>query len=654
MTELNQQRTPKDISKNSLRCRIQTWLHDTENRSVVFPYTVFAIFALVCFFFFCYHDILMTAQHSYGYLDGRITDFYSASHEMDGEYGSNYFPLTFIIFAIWNLPVKLLGGAPAFFGDWGIAFALWNKLLPVLFLFGSACVIYRLAFDRLHFGRGKSMIAAMMLLMSPYAFFSQFLFSQYDSFVVFFMLLGLYYFFKKEMTTKDWILFAVFFGIATSFKYFSAVIFFVFLVLKEKKVLKILQHTAVFLSPILLQFGFYFLFDRHAMIQSVFHFSALEYAESFALETGIGIVNFVYLALIVLIAFAYFTHPSDDYSVLGYGSFYACGVCFVLFGLMAWHPQWLMFAVPFWTLSTMINRRWDLFLLIDSAAAILFSFFVATSFHHQTDETLFRYGILSGELQFSRFSDFSISSLVGFLGQDLMFTLLVAIFAVTFIFKHPRFNMKRADEPMPRVTTWITVRFLCGALSFLIPAFVCLPFFMGSETYLWANFAEKVEQTEEMEETEIVRDFLEVTQERSDLCQYFSLEGKDIRAIYVHTYHLEEDVVDKDDYLVLTLLNADGRVLGSATVFGDKIHKDDLTQFRFDNPIPIEKDAIYRVEISANANHLFGIVVGVQEHPTYRYYNVLTQDYSDNCLVYCGEIQQNRFGLVMDVYGDHG
>ncbi len=592
----------------------------------------------------------MTAQHSYGYLDGRITDFYSASYEMDGEYGSNYLPLTFIMFAIWNLPLKLFGGEPSFFGDWSILFTLWNKLLPVLFLFASACVIYRLAFDRLHFGRGKSMIAAMMLLLSPYAFFSQFLFSQYDSFVVFFMLLGLYYFFKKEMTSKDWILFAVFFGIATSFKYFSAVIFFIFLVLKEKKILKILQRTAVFLCPILVQFGFYFLFDRYAMMQSIFHFSALEYAEGFGFESGIGTVNFVYVALILLIAFAYFTHPSDEYAVLGYGSFYACGVCFVLFGLMAWHPQWLMFAVPFWTLSTMINRRWDLFLLIDSIAAILFSFFVATSFHHQSDETLFRYGILSGELQFSRFSDFSISSLVGFLGKDLMFTLLVAVFAVMFIFKHPRFNMKRADEPMPRATTWITVRFLCGALSFLIPAFVCLPFFMGSETFLWANFAEKVEETEE-EET--IPEFLEVTREGADLCQYFSLEGKDIRGIYVHTYHIQEDVVGKDDYLTMTLLDSDGRVLGRATVFGDKVNEDELTQFRFDAPIVIEKDAIYRVQITANANHLFGIVIGVQERPTYRYYNVLTQDYSDNCLVYCGETQPNRKGLVMEIYGDH-
>ena len=103
----------------------------------------------------------------------------------------------------------------------------------------------------------------------------------------------------------------------------------------------------------------------------------------------------------------------------------------------------------------------------------------------------------------------------------------------------------------------------------------------------------------------------------------------------------------------MTLLDVDGHVLGSATVFGDKVNEDELTQFRFDAPIAIEKDAIYRVQITANENHLFGIVIGVQERPTYRYYNVLTQDYSDSRLVYCGETQPNRKGLVMEIYGDH-
>ena len=628
--------------KVSVGDKIRHWLNDTENRSVVVPYAIFAFFALICYLFFCYHDILMTAQHSYGYLEGRITDYYTASYEMDGNYGSNYLPITFILFAIWNLPLKLFGAGPEFFGDWGVLFTLWNKLLPVLVLFASACVMYRLAMDRLQFGRGKAMIASMMLLMSPYAFFSQFLFSQYDSFVIFFMLLGLYFFFKEERTTKDWVLFALMFGVATSFKYFAAVIFAVLLVLKEKNIPKILWRVGVFAIPLVLQFGFYLLFDTHAFVESVFNFAALDYADVFGITTGIGTNNLIYFSLILIVAFAYFTKPTDEYSLLGWFCFYSCGVSFVLFGLMTWHPQWLMFAVPFWTLSTMINRRWDLFLLIDCLGAIVFNVLVALVFHHQADETLFRYGILSGELQFSQFSDYSIANLLGFEGVDLLYTLLVAIFAVSFIFKHPRFNMNRADEPMPHATKWLTARFLCCVLSFLIPAFLCLPAFYKQDTYLWANFSDGSE-TEQA---------LTVTKKGEDLRQYLSLEGEEIHAIYIHTVY-EDSWVEETDALTLTVRDAQRRVVGTAIVSGEAVVEDDMTEFRFEQPISIQEDVVYCVELSSNVKETFGIVAGIEEQPTHRYYNVLTQDYSDSKMVYCGETVENSIGLVMDIYGDH-
>lgn len=626
----------------TLRGRFGRWFNDTENRSAVLPFTIFGIFALICYFLFCHHDILMTAQHSYGYLNGRFTDFYTASSEMDGEYGSNYLPLTFILFALWNLPLKLLGAAPEFFGDWDAFFALWNKLLPVIFLFGSACVMYRLAFDRLQFGRGKAILASMMLLMSPYAFFSQFLFSQYDSLVVFFMLLGLYFFFKAEMRLTDWVWFSIFFGLATSFKYFAAVIFFVFLVLKEKNVLKVLRCAVIFALPLAAQFGVYFLFDRHAFVESIFNFSALEYTEDISFATGIGSVSLVYLALIMIIAFAYFTNADDDYAVLGWGSFYSCGVCFVLFGLMTWHPQWLMFAVPFWTLSTMINRRWEMFMLLDSAAAVVFTALVAKVFHHQVDDNLFRYGILSGELRLSQSNEFPMAALFRFIDSNLLFTLLIAVFAVSFIFKHPRFNMKKANEPMPRATLWITARFLCGVLIFLIPAFVCLPSFLRSDTYLWANFSGD-EETEEC---------VLITENSADIAQYLSLQGEEIHAIYVQIVQVGM-VTEESDCLSLRVLDAGGRVLGVATVFAEDVEKEELTEFRFDTAIPIDENATYRVELSTNATRTYGVVIGVQERPTYRYYNVLTQDYSESRLIYQGEMQEAQVGLVMSIYGDH-
>ena len=160
-----------------VRRRTRLWLQEPDNRAMLTPWIVFGVCAVLCYLFFCYQDILATAQHAYSYLDGRIIDFYSASNEMDGNaYGANYLPTTFILFAVWNLPLKLFGAAPAFACDWSLGFVMWNKLLPTLFLFGSAVLMYRLALDRLHFGRTKALLAGTALLLSPYAFFSQFLF----------------------------------------------------------------------------------------------------------------------------------------------------------------------------------------------------------------------------------------------------------------------------------------------------------------------------------------------------------------------------------------------------------------------------------------------------------------------------------------------
>ena len=43
-----------------------------------FEWIIFAVAAVIGFVFFCHQDILITAGHSIEYLNGHITDFYSA------------------------------------------------------------------------------------------------------------------------------------------------------------------------------------------------------------------------------------------------------------------------------------------------------------------------------------------------------------------------------------------------------------------------------------------------------------------------------------------------------------------------------------------------------------------------------------------------
>lgn len=654
-----------------LKEKIRAWLNDRENRSVLVPYIIFGIFALICYLFFCYRDILLTAQHSYAYLDGRIFDYYSASHEMDGTFGSNYMPSTFILFAIWNLPLKLLGGAPAFYGDWGVVFVLWNKLLPTLAYFASACLMYKLAVGRLNFGRGKSMLTALALLTSPCAFFSQFIFCQYDSFVMFFMLLGMYYFFEEKPTRRSWVLFGLCFGIAFTFKYFAAVIFAILLLLKEKNIPKILLKLIPFAAPIALECGFYLIFDRASFIQSVFKFSALGYADGFVLKLNVGTLNFVYLALIVLCAFAYFTKPKDSFELLGWGCFYSCGACFVMFGLMSWHPQWLLFAAPFWTLSIMINRHWNVFMFVDCIAAVIFNMLVVNAYTHSVDDNLFRYGILSGELQFSEANTFSMKDVLVYGDTSILFTLLAAVFLVSFIFKHPRFNQGLPDEPLKHAERWITARFLCAVLTFVIPAFICLPSFTSQSDYLWGNFADS-----DMNASLIL------TTDKNDFCQYFSVNGSQIEAISVMTEYVvdeeaeaekeKQEEADRHSFdrllaketqeepaelfptVTVELLDAEsGEVLGVGTLALNEVSDGGYTRFELEKAVDVESGRLYMVRLYTSEENVLSVKCGSVVLPTYRYYNTATQDYSDSRLTYCGQEAASGVGAVMNVYGEH-
>ena len=62
---------------------------------------------VICFLFFLQRDLIHTALSSYAYLQGHITDFYEYNKLYLG--GNDYLPTLYLIFALWNIPLHLLG-----------------------------------------------------------------------------------------------------------------------------------------------------------------------------------------------------------------------------------------------------------------------------------------------------------------------------------------------------------------------------------------------------------------------------------------------------------------------------------------------------------------------------------------------------------------
>lgn len=173
-------------------------LNDQDNLHINFlDWIIFMVCALGCYLLFAQVDIRITAEHSFKLLEGHIADFYTACYEWNGAYAANYLPSTYIVFALWNLPMKIIGKVPDIWGS-SMHLVLWYKLFPICMYFLSGYILEKICIENLKFSSKKARIVLYMFFTTPIAFFSQFIFGQYDIFTVFFMLLGLKYYFDSK------------------------------------------------------------------------------------------------------------------------------------------------------------------------------------------------------------------------------------------------------------------------------------------------------------------------------------------------------------------------------------------------------------------------------------------------------------------------
>ena len=160
-----------------------------------FDWAVFILLALGCHLLFQQADIRHTGGAGIAYLNGHILDFYSYNAERIG--GCAYMPTTYILFAVWDIPLKLLGLVQEPTMDVGFWVTFWYTLLPIGMYAGTAFLMFKLA-RLVGFSVGKARIASYACATAPIGFYSQFLFGQYDSITMFFVMLGVYYYFKKN------------------------------------------------------------------------------------------------------------------------------------------------------------------------------------------------------------------------------------------------------------------------------------------------------------------------------------------------------------------------------------------------------------------------------------------------------------------------
>lgn len=470
-----------------------------------FDWMILGIISLICVTIFGHSDILATANHSLAYLGwysgedkgfiDNLIHFYSNAKSFLGSNGVNYLPSTFIVFAVWNLPIKLLfqGILPETAGDYSTLFILWNKGLPVLVFIISCFVLYTICMKDFAFEQEKSMITVFAFASSGIAFLSQFLFCQYDIFTVFFMLMGIHFFFKNMDTGKkgDYWLFMLFFAFAVSFKYFVLFIFEVLILIKEKNVIKIAMNSLIGCLIALFEIGFYLVFDSENFKRGVFGFPVLTYANmSDGVNVGFATIKIFPLVCCIFFLIIYRIRPEKKEDYIKSFIWGSCLICLALFGFMAWHPQWLLFAVPFWGLAMATNHEWDFLIYIDIFMEVIFVGYVVNVWMNNVDQNLYKYGIFMDLFRYRRSLSKNEAMARFFpIDPDILYTVLVALMAAYCIWSCPWLNKgSDTDIDYGKCMKLLRVRFLIGVSVFVLPAVLCIPNLIQKDELAWSGW----------------------------------------------------------------------------------------------------------------------------------------------------------------------
>ncbi len=437
-----------------------------------------------CFFSYQHPDIWHTGGSSFAYLNGHIWDFYDYNKSMPDIAVNNYMPTTYIIFAIWNIPMKLLGFVSHPTMDVPIFVRLWYKGLTTLFYCGTAYIIYKTC-RLLNCDKKMALFAAFLFVSNPIAIYSQFIFGQYDIITTFFITLGIYYYIKNE----NW-KFVFAFAIAITCKYFAFLFFLPMLLYKEKNVLEIIKKCIGVGSIFVLETMFYI--HSQAFKDGVFGFGATGYIFDLQLDVNHVKISIVVLVWVALCAYTYFNEQTEN--SINWLIFYLNLVTFFSFGLSFWHPQWLLMAVPTWVLGNVISKKRDIFMLLECLLMTFYIVFVVNGWPEALDQGLFSGAVWSAFLDTSKLSlNLKMNDLFVIKNNDLIFTCFASVLFVITIFKHPKYtqNIKNIDTEYSKGIN--RLRYLYGILIFVIPSIICLTYNYTQPTVVYAVNAENAE-----------------------------------------------------------------------------------------------------------------------------------------------------------------
>lgn len=386
---------------------------------------IIGILLFVSAFFFCFmHDFSLTLQQSLIFNDclfhGKLNQFYSvvSKKAMAGGFGAdwpasllggaNYSIINYASYGIVCMPLYLIGKVFHI----TIPFLLYETVIKILYVAinlysGKICydICLTLGFDKV-----KSQWVSFCFLSAPILLFSSTMITHLDIFSLLFLMLGMRDMFHKKTTRM-----LIFFMIAVAYKPFVLLCIIPIILLQEKRILVILGKMLVILSGNLLQ-SIIYSFDAaygetQEYMSAAYDFMGKFFAVGYTYDLNMfqASVSYFVIAFVVICFIAYrFKCKKSSFAYFALPLLVWC--FFIMF--VKWHPNWLIFIVPFMAFLVGYVSDVKLACLLDGVLSIFTIINVSLGWQGFYDNNMIGSGGISKLLGLSPNAEYTLGNII--------------------------------------------------------------------------------------------------------------------------------------------------------------------------------------------------------------------------------------------------
>jgi len=554
----------------------------------------YALVVVVGVLFFQQRDLYHTVGSSFAMLDGHILDFYDVNRAKF--FRDEYLPILYAIFALWNIPVKLLGlvSDPA-----ALPFAVlaWSKVLLLVCFGATAAAIGRAATYIGNLQPGQTRQAAFFFATAPIALFIVCIFGQYDIIGLLFAMWGFVFYLQRRLVPFAWC-----FAVAVCFKYFPLVAFFPLLLLAEKNIWRLAKLTGIACSLVAFQIA---LWSIDPFFRETFFLHPLLKMH----EAGQSAATPWLLAAYALGCLAAYRLKN-----LSEKRFALCAVFLPIYGYavffltITWHPQWILVILPFFALASLfVDASW--MVALDWLGMLAFIWIDVNYWNNNCDVTMMQRALLQ-----------DVCTTFPLQNNDLMPLGPLAVFR--YIFHSYLFSpflllgisllRQKVPQAFRRCLPY-TLHYLPVVLFFILPSFFCAfaPISLASRIDPQAVIAAlKPGLSLDTDRLDISPELLpDVT-----ASQTFVAERDGLAAVGVKMTNFKRRITSHVRFIVQ---DAAGAVVISTTVDGRALKNNGYYATQFP-PIADSRGKTYRITIdSPDATHHNAVAVFRSTEPIY-------------------------------------